>query len=210
MTLKRFRNCISYGYKLYIILFLFLNVFLPIVERKSIPDINSREIFERILQRYQITFYSASIIVLFIFIFLPYISEEGREVLYLINRMHLFETMIITCFFSINLLFTCCWWHHKLFSTASFYLKNFIIIVCFCSFCYFLFYVFKNITIAVIILLSFFLITIINPAGLFQVEPCTAQQSITDILLSMWEYLLMIVVCLPIGTIANKKYKYYS
>ena len=208
--MKRIQNYLDSTCKENMVIFILLSIVLPILGDISIVGVEEMETIEWKLQQYLSFFYSASIVFLFVIVFLPYIGEDGREVLYLQRRIHFFEVVGITSFLVINLLATCCWWKNKLETINFFYIKNFIMIVCFSSLCYFLIYVFKNITVFAIIAFCFFLVTFINPFGLFYVNACNVWQSGIEILCSMWEYLLMIVICLPIGLYANWKYSDYS
>lgn len=207
----RVTNCICRIYKSLFLIILLLWGVMPLLARKAlqISGINNAEL---ILQRYYSFFYPGCLIILAAIVFYPYIEGEGRELLYVHQRMYLLEAfipfIILTVLMMISVYF---YWKEVLNHPFQFCIKNMIILFCFTSLCYFFVYAFHSITVMIIICFLFFLAAVLNPLRILNVLQCEEiKQTNWELLYSMKEYILISFICLIIAIILNKIYSKYT
>lgn len=210
MFRKRIRNYIFQTYKSFPLFLLFLGGILPALTNRNISTIDITNA-ELVLQRYHSFFYPICIMYLFVIVFYPYVEGEGRELLYVHQRMHFFEALMLFLSLCMILFFSVFfYWNKVLNCPVQFYIKNIIILWCFLSLCYFLLYAFNNITVMIIGSVLFFLVTILNPLNVLNVLPYEIKtQTNIQIIYSMKEYIIISIVCLLFGLILNKRYHNY-
>jgi len=192
----RVTNCICRIYKSLFLIILLLWGVMPLLARKAlqISGINNAEL---ILQRYYSFFYPGCLIILAAIVFYPYIEGEGRELLYVHQRMYLLEAfipfIILTVLMMISVYF---YWEEVLNHPFQFCIKNMIILFCFTSLCYFF---------------LFFLAAVLNPLKILNVlQYEEIKQTNWELLYSMKEYILISFICLIIAIILNKIYSKYT
>lgn len=211
MLTKRIQNCIFRIYKSIPFILLLLLVVLPIMVNRNVHA-SKTAYGELVMQRYHSFFYPACIIYMFIIIFYPYIEGEGREILYVYQRMYFVEALIpflLLCIILCGSVFFC--GRDILDNPFQFYIKNVIILFCFCNLCYFLLFAFNSITVMTIVSVIFFLITVLNPFKILNVLPYDIKiQTIAELLYFMREYIFIGLLCLLSALILNKRYDKYS
>ena len=209
MLQKRIVNSMSRTYKTILLITLILMAILPIIVNTAIKGYDS-ETAEIILQQNCCFFYPACIIYLIVILLYPAIQEEGKELLYVYQRMYYFEALLPFCILFIFLLLSSIFfWHNIIANPFQFIIKNGILLLSFVNICYGLLYTFKSLTIMIILSVFFFLLSMINPMGLLDVMPYEIQTN-TELLYSMKEYIIISIICFVLGIISNKKYCHYA
>lgn len=210
----RFKNYFACTYKTVWIPILLLFVVLPIYVYVTFAKSGGTDAIaiENTMQQGISFMYPICVILSTISIFSDCTSGFGRELLYLYQRYRVFEGVVTLLFYVLCMGLQQCFFGRYLEMPLMFFFKNVLMLVCFSGVCYCSIFLFHNMTQALVFSLLFFLLTLTQPMGLFDLLNYVDNRfgSLYAILFNEKEYLIVGVLSWGCGVFANKYYKWYD
>lgn len=208
----RLKNYLYSTYKTIWIPILLVFVVLPVYVYMCFLHSGRRGEIENIMQQGISLFYPVGVILSATSVHSDFVDGRGREILYLHQRSKVFENLTTLLFYVLCMgLQQCFFWRYLKFS-VMFFFKNVLMLACFVGVCYFGFFFFHNMTQALVFAFIFFLITLTQPMGLFDLFHYNSSRfdSLPALLLNEKEYLITGGLGWLCGIFANKYYCWYD